>query len=108
MDKTINIKFDKEQLEELVKKVTENIIKKAEEDSITTLTYEKPKKKMALMYLSFRESGYSSEKGKVYFGYSFNTLSKRIASDFDLNDEFDREQVEKLKSQGWKEEVFYK
>ena len=105
---TINIKFDEKQLEDVVKRVTENIIKKAKEDSVTTLTVEKPKKEMALMYLSFKESGYSSEKKKVYFGYSYNTLSRRIASTFDLNNEFDLKQVEKLKSQGWKEEVIYK
>ena len=48
-----------------------------------------------------------SEEKKVYFGHLFNTLSKECASDFDFS-EYGRDQVDELKSQGWKEEVFYK
>ena len=63
---TINIKFDEEQLEEVVKKVTEEL--KEEKDNFYELS----------------DTGYS-----------------------DLSED-GREQVEKLKSQDWKEEVVYK
>ena len=60
------------------------------------------------MYLNVNTSGYSSEKKKVYFGYSFHTLSKEIASEFDLTNKLDSKKVNELKKQGWKEEVVYK
>lgn len=106
METTININFDEKQLENIVKKVTENIIEEAKKDSITKLTYEEPKK-WSLMYLEANVSGYISEVKKVYFGYLFNTLSKECALDFDFS-EHGREQVNELKSKGWKEEVVYK
>ena len=59
------------------------------------------------MYLEANVSHYMSEEKKVYFGHLFNTLSKECASDFDFS-EYDRDQVDELKRQGWKEEVFYK
>lgn len=109
MDKTINIKFDKEQLEDIVKKVTENIMKEVKPNFYELADIEpmKPKKKWSLMYLEANVSHYESEKKKVYFGHLFNTLSKGCASDFDFS-KFGREQVNELKSQGWKEEVVYK
>lgn len=105
---TINIKFDDEQLKDIVGKVTENIIKEAKKDLVTELTHEKPKNKLTKMYLEAYETHSESEKEKIYFGYSFNTFSKEYASLFDLSDEFDRKKVDKLKKQGWKEEVVYK
>ena len=108
MEKTINIKFDEEQLDDIVKRVTENIIKEAKKDSVVELTYEEPNEKLLVMYLEFKTSGYSSEVQKLYFGSAFNTLIKKIATEFDLSDEIDRKKVNELKSQGWKEEVFYK
>lgn len=101
---TINIKFDEKQLEEVVKKVTEKL--KKEKDNF----YELPdiaQEKVSVMYLEFNEANHSSEKGKLYFGHLFNTLSKECSSDFDFS-EYGRDQVDELKSQGWKEEVFYK
>ena len=98
----INIKFDEKQLEEVVKKVTEEL--KKEKDNFYELSDLKPKGKWSVMYLEFNEVDDTSNKGKLYFGYFFNTLSKECASDFDFS-EYGREQVEKLKSQGWKEEV---
>ena len=95
----INIKFDEKQLEEVVKKVTEKL--KKEKDSDTA------QEKVSVMYLEFNEENYASKKGKLYFGHLFNTLSKECASDFDFS-EYGRDQVDELKSQGWKEEVFYK
>ena len=61
-----------------------------------------------VMYLEARVSSYSSEDKKLYFGDSFNTLSKECATDFDLSFTSDRKKVEELKNQGWKEEVVYK
>ena len=69
---------------------------------------EEKKEKRIVMYLEARVSSYSSEDTKLYFGNSFNTLSKGCATDFDLRFTFDRKKVEELKSQGWKEEVVYK
>ena len=102
-----NIKFDEEQIEEVVRKVTEKL--KKEKDNFYELSDTgyldlKPKEKWSVMYLEFNEVDDTSKKGKLYFGYLFNTLSKECASDFDFS-EYGREQVEKLKSQGWKEEV---
>ena len=102
---TINIKFDEKQLEEVVKKVTEKL--KKEKDNFYELSdtkHEEKKEKRSVMYLEANVSHYMSEEKKVYFGHLFNTLSKECASDFDFS-EYGREQVEKLKSQGWKEEV---
>ena len=104
---TINIKFDEKQLEEVVKKVTEELKKeKANFYELSDTGYSdlKPKGKWSVMYLEFNEVDDTSKKCKLYFGYFFNTLSKECASDFDFS-EYGREQVEKLKSQGWKEEV---
>ena len=106
---TINIKFDEEQLEDVVKKVTENIMKETKPNfyELSDTVREEPKKKWSVMYLEANVSHYSSEEKKVYFGHLFNTLSKECASDFDFS-EYGREQVNELKSQGWKEEVVYK
>ncbi len=106
---TINIKFDKEQLEEVVKKVTEKLEK--EKDNFYELSdteREEPKKKRSLMYLEANEFGVDSELKRVYWGYIYNTLSSESASKFDLKDDFDRKKAEELKNQGWKEEVVYK
>ena len=105
---TINIKFDEKQLEEVVEKVTEKL--KKEKDNFYELSdtkHEEKKEKLSVMYLEANVSHYMSEEKKVYFGHLFNTLSKECASDFNFS-EFDRDQVDELKSQGWKEEVFYK
>ena len=107
---TINIKFDEEQLEDIVKKVTEKLKedKKNNFYELSDTAREEPKKEQSLMYLEARESSYSSEDKKLYFGDSFNTLSKECATDFDLSFTSDRKKVEELKNQGWKEEVIYK
>ncbi|QGT53048.1 hypothetical protein HYQ13_gp39 [Lactococcus phage CHPC52] len=107
---TINIKFDEEQLEDIVKKVTEKL--KEEKDNFYELSdtgYSdlKPKGKWSVMYLEFNEADDTSKKGKLYFGHLFNTLSKECVSYFDFS-EYGREKVEELKRQGWKEEVVYK
>ena len=94
---TINIKFDEKQLQEVVKKVTEKL--KKEKDSDTA------KEKVAVMYLEFNEANHASEKGKLYFGHAFHTLSKKYASEFYLSSESDLTKASELKSQGWKEEV---
>ena len=99
---TINIKFDEKQLEEVVKKVTEKL--KETKDNFYELS-DTTQVKRSVMYLEARVSSYSSEDTKLYFGNSFNTLSKGCATDFDLRFTFDRKKVEELKSQGWKEEV---
>ena len=104
---TINIKFDKEQLEDIVKKVTENIMKETKPNfyELSDTWREEKKEKRIVMYLEARISSYSSEDTKLYFGNSFNTLSKECATDFDLRFTFDRKKVEELKSNGWKEEI---
>ena len=104
---TINIKFDEKQLEDIVKKVTENIMKETKSNfyELSDTRREEKKEKRIVMYLEARVSSYSSEDTKLYFGNSFNTLSKGCATDFDLRFTFDRKKVEELKSQGWKEEV---
>ena len=109
MEKTINIKFDKEQLEELVKKVSENIMKEEKSNfyELSDTGREEPKKKRSLMYLNAHVSDYTSERVKVYYGNVYNTFSKKKATDFDFSI-FGRQKVEELKSQGWKEEVVYK
>ena len=109
MEKTINIKFDEQQLEELVKKVAENIMKETKDKSyeLSDIGREEPKKKWSLMYLEAKVSSYTSKVKKVYYGHRFNTLSKEYASNFDFS-KFGREKVEELKRQGWKEEVVYK
>ena len=94
---TINIKFDEKQLEEVVKKVTEKL--KKEKDSDTA------QEKVSVMYLEFNEANHSSEKGKLYFGHAFHTLSKNYASEFYLSRESDLIKALELKNQGWKEEV---
>lgn len=106
---TINIKFDEEQLKDIVEKVTENIIKEAKDNfyELSDTNHEEQKVKGSVMYLKAKISGYYSEGQKVYFGRGFNTFTKEYATEFDLSDD-DREKVEELKSQGWKEEVVYK
>ena len=94
---TINIKFDEKQLEEVVKKVTEKL--KKEKDSDTA------KEKVSVMYLEFNEANHASEKGKLYFGHAFHTLSKKYASEFYLSSESDLIKALELKNQGWKEEI---
>lgn len=105
METTINIKFDEEQLEDVVKKVTEKLKKeKANFYELSDIVQEERNKKWSVMYLEVNEFGLCSETIKVYFGYLYNTLSKEYASDFDFS-EFGRKKVEELKSQGWKEEI---
>ena len=105
---TVNIKFDEKQLEDVVKKVTEELKKeKANFYELSDTGHEEKKKKWSVMYLGANVSHYMSEEKKVYFGHLFNTLSKECASYFDFS-EYDREKVNELKSQGWKEEVVYK
>ena len=106
---TINIKFDEKRLEEVVKKVTEELKKtKPNFYELSDTRREEKKEKRIVMYLEARVSSYSSEDKKLYFGDSFNTLSKECATDFDLSFTSDRKKVEELKNQGWKEEVTYK
>lgn len=105
---TINIKFDEEQLEDVVKKVTEKL--KEKKDNFYELSdtgREEPKEKWSVMYLRTNVSDCYSDDKKVYYGYKFNTLSKEHASDFDFS-KFGRQKVEELKNQGWEEEVVYK
>ena len=94
---TINIKFDEKQLEEVVKKVTEKL--KEDKDSDTA------QEKVSVMYLEFNEANHASEKGKLYFGHAFHTLSKNYASEFYLSSESDLIKALELKNQGWKEEI---
>ena len=102
---TINIKFDKEQLEEVVKSVVEKLKEtKPNFYELSDTKREEPKEKWSVMYLEANVSHYTSEEKKVYFGHLFNTLSKEWAADFDFS-EYGREQVNELKSQGWKEEI---
>lgn len=108
MEPTINIKFDEEQLDDIVKRVTENIMKEAKKDSTAEEINEKSKPKWSLMYLEVNETNSGSMKEKVYYGIVYNTLSKDYASQFNLDEEFDRKKAEELKKQGWKEEVVYK
>lgn len=110
MEKTINIKFDKEQLEDIVKKVTENIMKENKDSfyELSNTGREELKKKRSLMYLEANEFGADSELKRVYWGYVYNTLSSESASEFNLEYDFDRNEVDKLKSKGWKEEVVYR
>ena len=106
---TINIKFDKEQLEDVVKKVTEKLkeTKKNNFYELSDTAHQESYEKWSLMYLEFNEVGSTSEKGKLYFGHAFHTLTKDYASDFDFS-ESSRKKVNQLKEQGWKEEVVYK
>lgn len=108
MEETINIKFDEKQLDDIVKRVTENIIKEAKKDSITELTHDEPKQKYSLMYLDINEIHSESKKEKIYYGHLYNTFSKEYASQFYLDDKFDIKEANRLKKQGWKEEVIYK
>ena len=103
---TVNIKFDEKQLEDILNRVTENIMKEAKEESNTEEITD-PFPKWSLMYLEANETHSESMKEKIYFGFLYNTLSKDYASQFEYND-FDRKKVNELKKQGWKEEVFYK
>ncbi|NBL00342.1 MAG: hypothetical protein EOM50_20525 [Erysipelotrichia bacterium] len=103
---TINIKLDEEQLEEVVKKVTEKL--KEMKDNFYKLSdteQEESNEKVSVMYLEFHEANYASEKGKLYFGHAFHTLTKSYASEFCLSNEYDLKKVLELKNQGWKEEV---
>ena len=100
---TINIKFDEKQLEEVVKKVTEKL-KEDKKNNFYELS-DIAQEKVSVMYLEFNEANHSSEKGKLYFGHAFHTLSKNYASEFYLSSESDLIKALELKSQGWKEEV---
>ena len=92
--------------EEKMEKVTEELKKeKANFYELSDAGHEEKKKKRIVMYLEARESSYSSEDKKIYFGNEFNTLTKECATDFDLRFTSDRKKVEELKSQGWKEEI---
>lgn len=108
MEKTINIKFDEEQLEDIVNRVTENIMKEAKKESNTKEINDKSKQKWSLMYLEANETHSESMKEKIYFGYAYNTLSKEYASELSSLYKIDRKKIEELKEKGWKEEVFYK
>lgn len=105
MEKTINIKFDKEQLDDIVKKVIENIVKEDKPNfyELSDTEQEEPNEKLLVMYLEFNETHSKSDRGRLYFGHGFHTLTKRFASEFDSFRERDR--IEELKSQGWKEEA---
>ena len=103
-----NIKFDEEQIEEVVRKVTEKLKKEKDnfyELSDTGYSDLKPKEKWSVMYLEFNEVDSTSDKGKLYFGHAFHTLTKRCASEFYLSREYDLKKALELKNQGWKEEV---
>ena len=100
MEKTININLDEKQLDDIVKRVTENIIKEAKKDSITELTYNEPKQKYSLMYLDVNETHSESKKEKIYYGYLYNTFSKEYASQFRLDNKFNLKKVNELKKQG--------
>ena len=102
---TINIKFDEEQLEEVVKKVTEKL--KETKPNFYELSDTSHGKK-SVMYLEANVSHYASEEKKVYFGHLFDTFDKTFASGFYSYVPIDHKKVEELKSQGWKEEVVYK
>ena len=104
---TINIKFDEEQLKDIVEKITENIIKEAKYNfyELSDTEQKEPKEKVSVMYLEFNESNHASEKGKLYFGHAFHTLSKEYASEFYLSHESDFKKALELKNQGWKYEV---
>ena len=105
---TINIKFDKEQLEEVVKSVVEKLKEtKPNFYEFSDTDHEDPKKKWSIMYLEANEFGLCSETKKIYFGHFYNTFFKEYASDFDFS-KIGREKVEELKSRGWEEEVVYK
>ena len=57
---TINIKFDEKQLEEVVKKVTEELKKeKANFYELSDTKHEEPKKKWSVMYLEANVSHYT-------------------------------------------------
>lgn len=102
---TINIKFDEEQLEEIVKKVTEKL--KDTKDNYYELsdTNHEEQKRYIRMYLEANETDDESKKEKIYFGYVHNTLSKVYSSQFDLSSESDFKKALELKNQGWKYEV---
>lgn len=103
MEETINIKFDEKQLDDIVKRVTENIIKEEKKEIET-----EHNPAYSLMYLEVNETHSESKKEKIYYGFLYNTLSKSHASEFYLDDKFDRKKANELKNQGWKEEVVYK
>ncbi|ABB77603.1 hypothetical protein [Lactococcus phage 712] len=107
---TINIKFDKEQLDDIMKKVIENIMKEDKPNfyELSDTGREEPKKERSVMYLEANETNDESKKKKVYFGFRFKTLTKEFATYFDSSDRIDLKRIEELKRQGWKEEVFYK
>ena len=105
MEETINVKFDEKQLDDIVKRVTENIIKEAKKGSTTEEIKKKSKSKRSLMYLEANETHSESIKKKIYYGFLYNTLSKEYASQFYLDDKFDSKKVNELKKQGWKEEI---
>nr|DAI94910.1 MAG TPA: hypothetical protein [Caudoviricetes sp.] len=110
MEKTINIKFDEKQLAEISKRVIENIMKETRTNlyELSDTGREDPKEKRSVMYLEFNEVDSTSDKGKLYFGHAFHTLTKRYASEFCLSREYDLKKALELKNQGWKEEVVYK
>ncbi len=62
---TINIKFDKEQLEEVVKKVTEKL--KKEKDNFYELS-DTAQEKVSVMYLEFNEANHASRKVNFTLG----------------------------------------
>lgn len=99
---TINIKFDEKQLEEVVKKVTEKL--KEDKDNFYELS-DTAQEKRSVMYLEFNEVDSTSDKGKLYFGHAFHTLTKDYASEFYLSRESDLKKALELKNQGWKEEI---
>lgn len=104
---TINIKFDEEQLKDIVEKVTENIVKEAKPNfyELSDTEQEEPNEKILVMYLEFNETHSKSDRGRLYFGHGFHTLTKRFASEFYLSSESDLIKALELKNQGWKEEI---
>ena len=70
--------------------------------------YEVEKDKNVVLYIefsNFNDCG-DLEKQKLYYGVESHVTLKNIASLFNLK--YEKEKVEKLKAQGWKEEVVYK
>lgn len=65
--------------------------------------YEVEKDKNAILYIEFSEKG-MLERRKLYYGTNINVTNMDSASRFDLNIKHEKEQVEKLKAQGWKVE----
>lgn len=70
--------------------------------------YEVEKDKIVILYIEFSDfNEYGNiEKRKIYYGVETHVTSKFLASLYNLNIEHEKEEVEKLKAQGWKVEEF--